>query len=125
MIQKTFEIFAPGSSLKRRVVYSLAIVRIILVPVIFLTIYYLFAIVSIINRIVDIEAPVTKLAEQVAVQMLEARRSERNYFLLHDPVYIQESQQATGQIKDLVGQIEDRDPSGRSACQDLLNSVEQ
>jgi len=124
-IQKTFEILAPGSSLKRRVVYSLAIVRIILVPVIFLTIYYLFAIVSIINRIVDIEAPVTKLAEQVAVQMLEARRSERNYFLLHDPVYIQESQQAIAKIKELVGQIQDLDPSQQGASQDLLNSVEE
>jgi len=124
-IQKTFEILAPGSSLKRRVVYSLAIVRIILVPVIFLTIYYLFAIVSIINRIVDIEAPVTKLAEQVAVQMLEARRSERNYFLLHDPVYIQENQQAIGKIKELVGQIKDLDPSEQGASQDLLNSVEE
>ena len=36
-IRKTFEILAPGSSLKRRVAYSLAIVRLILGPVIFLT----------------------------------------------------------------------------------------
>jgi CHASE3 domain sensor protein len=125
MIQKTFKILAPGSSLKRRVVYSLAIVRIILVPVIFLTIYYLFEIVAIVNRIVDIDAPATKLAEQIAVQMLEARRSERNYFLLHDPVYIQENQQAMGKIQHLVGQIEDLDPSERSDSQDLLKSVEQ
>ena len=125
MIQKTFKILAPGSSLKRRVVYSLAIVRIILVPVIFLTIYYLFQIVTIVNNIVDKDAPVTNLAEQIAVQMLEARRSERNYFLLHDPVYIQENQQATGKIKHLVGQIEDLDPSERSDSQDLLKSVEQ
>ena len=124
-IQKTFKILAPGSSLKRRVVYSLAIVRIILVPVIFVTIYYQFEIVSIVNRIVDIDAPATKLADQIAVQMLAARRSERNYFLLHDLVYIQENQQATGKIKDLVGQIEDLDPSCRSNCQDLLKRVEQ
>jgi len=104
-IQKTFKILAPGNSLKRRVVYSLAIVRIILVPVIFLTIYYLFEIVAIVNHIVNVDAPATKLADQIAVQMLTARRSERNYFLLHDPVYIQENQQATGQIKDLVGRL--------------------
>jgi hypothetical protein len=41
-IAKTFKIFTPGSSLKRRVVYGLALVRLILAPVIFLTIYYLF-----------------------------------------------------------------------------------
>ena len=125
MIQKTFKILAPGSSLKRRVVYSLAIVRIILVPVIFLTIYYLFQIVAIVNHIVDKDAPATNLAEQIAVQMLEARRSERNYFLLHDPVYIQENQQATGKIKGMVEQMQLLDPSERSASQDLLKSVEQ
>jgi CHASE3 domain sensor protein len=124
-IQKTFKIFAPGSSLKRRVVYSLAIVRIILAPVIFLTIYYLFEIVAIVNHIVDRDAPATKLADQIAVQMLAARRSERNYFLLHDPAYIQENQKATGEIKDLVRQIEDLDPSCRSDCQDILKSVDQ
>ena len=35
-IGKTLKILAPGSSLKRRVAYSLAIVRLILAPVIFL-----------------------------------------------------------------------------------------
>jgi CHASE3 domain sensor protein len=124
-IQKTFKILAPGSSLKRRVVYSLAIVRIILVPVIFLTIYFLFEIVAIVNHIVDRDAPATKLADQIAVQMLAARRSERNYFLFHDPVYIQENQQAIREIRRLVGQIEDLDPSSQSDCQDLLNNVEQ
>jgi hypothetical protein len=34
-IRKSFKIFAPGSSLRKRVAYSLAIVRLILVPVIF------------------------------------------------------------------------------------------
>lgn len=124
MIEKTFRILAPGSSLKRRVIYSLAIVRIILVPVIFLTIYYLFQIVAIVNHIVDVDAPATKLAEQIAVQMLEARRSERNYFLLHDPAYIQENQQATAKIKDLVGQMERLDPSQRSASKEILQGVE-
>ena len=124
-IQKTFKILAPGSSLKRRVVYSLAIVRIILVPVIFLTIYYLFEIVAIVNHIVDRDAPATKLADQIAVQMLAARRSERNYFLLHDTVYIQENQQAIREIKRLAGEIEDLDPDNRNDCQDLLNSVDE
>ncbi len=125
MIEKTFRILAPGSSLKRRVVYSLAIVRIILVPVIFLTIYYLFQIVAIVNHIVNVDAPVTRLTEQIAVQMLEARRSERNYFLLHDPVYIQENQQATAKINQLVEQMEHLDSGQRSAAQDILKSIER
>ena len=80
---------------------------------------------AILNRIVDIDAPTTKFAGQIAVQMLEARRSERNYFLLHDPMYLQENQQAIGKIKDLVEQIEGLDPSERSACRDILISVGQ
>src|SRR5215831_9235415 len=103
----------------------LAVVRIILVPVIFLTIYYLFEIVAIVNHIVDRDAPATKLADQIAVQMLAARRSERNYFLLHDTVYIQENQQAIREIKRLAGEIEDLDPDNRNDCQNLLNSVDE
>ena len=41
-IRKTFKILAPGNSLRKRVAYSLAIARLILVPVIFLAVYYLF-----------------------------------------------------------------------------------
>jgi hypothetical protein len=40
--RRHFEILAPGSSLRQRVAYSLAIVRLILVPVMFLAVYYLF-----------------------------------------------------------------------------------
>ena len=41
-IRKSFKILAPGSSLRKRVAYSLTIARAILVPVIFLAVYYLF-----------------------------------------------------------------------------------
>ena len=42
-LRRSLKILAPGSSLRRRVAYSLAIVRLVLVPVIFLAVYYLFA----------------------------------------------------------------------------------
>ena len=59
-----FEILAPGSSLRQRVAYSLAIVRLILVPVMFLAFYYLLEMGRIVDRIVNIDAPATQLAEQ-------------------------------------------------------------
>jgi hypothetical protein len=37
-----FAIFTPGTSLRRRVAYSFAIVRLVLAPVILLAVYYLF-----------------------------------------------------------------------------------
>jgi len=38
----------------------------------------------IVDRIVNVDAPVANLAEQASVQMLDARRAERSYFLLRD-----------------------------------------
>src|SRR5579872_1471691 len=104
-LRKSFKIFAPGSSLRRRVAYSLAIVRLILVPVIFLAVYYLFEMGVIVDRIVNVDAPVTRLAEQASVQMLEARRTERNYFLLRDPEYLQANRQSLAQLKETLQEI--------------------
>ena len=87
-LRKSFTILAPGSSLRRRVAYSLAIVRLVLVPVIFLAVYYLFKMGLIVDQIVNVDAPVTNLAEQISVQMSDARRAERSYFLLRDPQYL-------------------------------------
>ena len=88
-IRQSFKILAPGGSLRRRVAYSLAIVRLILGPVILLAVYYLFAMGWIVDRIVNVDAPATTLSEQVSVEMLEARRAERNYLLLRDPAYVE------------------------------------
>ncbi len=123
-IHKTFEILAPGSSLKRRVAYSLAIVRLILAPVIFLTIYYLFMMGGIVNRIVNLDAPATTLAERISVEMLQARRSERNYFLVNDPMYLRTNREAADQIKGLVSQIETLEPGERPVAKDILKSLQ-
>ncbi len=88
---KLFKVFASGPSLRRRVAYSLAIVRLILVPVIFLAVYYLFVMWGIVDRIVSVDAAVAMEAEQASIQMLDARRSERAYFLLHDPADLREN----------------------------------
>ncbi len=95
-------VFARGTSLRRRVAYSLAIVRLILVPVIFLAIYYLFAMGWIMDRIVSVEAPVATLAERASIEMLDARRAERNYFLLHDPQELQANQQAVSSLQQIL-----------------------
>ena len=122
-IGKTLKILAPGSSLKRRVAYSLAIVRLILAPVIFLTIYYLFEMGAIVNRIVNKDAPATTLAQQISVEMLQARRSERNYFLLNDQADLQDNRQAADQIRGLVAQIESLQPAEQDGTKDVLQSL--
>lgn len=102
-VPRPLKVFAPGTSLRRRVAYSLAIVRLILVPVILLAVYYLFAMGWIVDRIVRIDAQVATLAENISIQMLNARRMELNYFLLHDPADLKASRQSL----DAVGQTLD------------------
>src|SRR5215469_6954167 len=104
-IRKTFAILAPGSSLRNRVAYSLAIVRLVLAPVIFLSIYYLFAMGWIVDRIVSVDAPAATLAQQASIQMLEARRAERNYFLLRDPAYLTANQNSLATVTDTLKRI--------------------
>jgi CHASE3 domain sensor protein len=122
-LRKSFKIFTPGSSLRRRVAYSLAIVRLILVPVIFLAVYYLFRMGLIVDRIVSVDAPVTTLAEQVSVQMLNARRAERSYFLLRDPQYVQADRDALAQLRGILGQIRDLAPDEADATGRALGNV--
>src|SRR5260370_32063798 len=88
-IRQSFKILAPGGSLRRRVAYSLVIVRLILVPVIFLAVYYLFSMGWIVDRIVSVDAPATTMSEQVSAEMLEARPAARNHLLLRDPAYLE------------------------------------
>jgi hypothetical protein len=76
-IRRSFQVLAPGSSLRRRVAYSLVIVRLILVPVIFLAVYYLLQIGWILDRIVSFDAPAATFAQQATIEMLDARRAER------------------------------------------------
>src|SRR5258708_28974284 len=83
-IRRSFRVLAPGSSLRRRVAYSLGIVRLILVPVIVLAVYYLIQTGFIIDRLVRYHAPAATLSQQATNEMLYARRAERNYFPLND-----------------------------------------
>ncbi len=96
------KVFARGASLRRRVAYSLAIVRLILVPVILLSIYYLFAVSRIVDRIVSVDAPVATLAQRAYQEMNEARRSERDYLLLHDPADVEENRQSLERLQQIV-----------------------
>lgn len=84
----------------------MALVRLILVPVIFLSVYYLFETGLIVDRIVNVDAPVRTLAEQISVEMSDASRAERNYFLLRDPQYLRANQEAVAQVKKIAGKIE-------------------
>src|ERR1700730_417761 len=122
-IRKSFKIFAPGSSLRKRVAYSLAIVRLILVPVILFAVYYLFAMGRIVDRIVNVDAPAARLAEQASVEMLEARRAVRNYALFPDPEYLQANQKSLTSVRQILVRIGDLEPDEGTIVQQGLRAV--
>jgi CHASE3 domain sensor protein len=122
-IRKSFKIFAPGSSLRKRVAYSLAIVRLILVPLIFLAVYYLFAMGRIVDRIVNVDAPAAKLAAQASIEMLEARRAARNYALFQDPEYLQTNQKSLTSVRQSLVRIGDLEPDEKTTVEQGLQAI--
>ncbi len=103
-------VFTRGVSLRRRVAYSLAVVRLILVPVILLAIYYLFAMRGIVDRIESVDAPTARDAERASIEILNARRTERNYFLLHDPMDLEANRQSLQRLQEIIQACRDREP---------------
>jgi CHASE3 domain sensor protein len=114
-IRKSFQIFAPGGSLRRRVAYSLALVRLILVPVIILAVYYLFKMGFIVDRIVNVDAAAATYAQQASIEMLEARRVERNYLLLRDAANLQANREAVAKAREVFEGIRKLGPDNDSA----------
>lgn len=123
-IRQSFKILAPGGSLRRRVAYSLAVVRLILVPVIFLAIYYLFAMGWIVDRIVNVDAPATTMSEQVSVEMLEARRAERNYLLLRDSAYLGANRASIAKTRETLIEIQKVEPAEQFEAQKALDELQ-
>jgi CHASE3 domain sensor protein len=124
-IRRVFRILAPGSSLRRRVAYSLAVVRVILVPVIVLAVYYLFQIGFIVDHIVSYDAPAATLAQQATIEMLDARRAERNYLLLNDIASLQAVRESVGKIEQILEAIRDLNPSDQELTQRSLDAIHQ
>ena len=122
-IRRSFKVLAPGSSLRRRVAYSLVIVRLILFPVIVLSVYYLLELGWLVDRIVSFDAPSATLAQQASIQMLEARHTERNYLLLYDPASLQASRDSVQKIEQILITIRDLHPSDEALTEQTLDAL--
>ena len=122
-MRRTFSVFAPGISLRRRVAFSLAIVRLILAPVILIAVFYLFEMGWIVDRIVSVDAPAATLAQQASIQMLEARRAERNFFLLYDSADVKGNQESLAALSGSLNQIRNLQPEEQSTVDSALYAV--
>src|ERR1700730_8575413 len=123
-MRKTFAIFTPATSLRRRVLYSFALVRLVLAPVILLAVYYLFQMGWIVDRIVSVDAPAATLAQQASIQMQEARRAERNYFLLRDIAYVNTNHDLLGEVTNTLTKIRNLEPEEGAASQKVLEATQ-
>jgi nitrogen fixation/metabolism regulation signal transduction histidine kinase len=122
-IRRSFQVLVPGASLRRRIAYSLAIVRLILVPVIVLSVYYLLQIGWLVDRIVSFDAPAATLAQQASIEMLQARHTERNYLLLYDPSSLQANRDSIQKMEQILTAIRDLHPSDQAVTQQALDAL--
>jgi CHASE3 domain sensor protein len=124
-IRKVFKVLAPGSSLRRRVAYSLAVVRLILVPVIFFAVYYLLVVGRIVERIVSFDAPAATLSQQASIEMLEAKRAGRNYLLLYDPSSLQANRESIAKLQQILRAIRDLNAADQPLTDRALEALRQ
>jgi len=123
-MRKTFAIFTPGTSLRRRVLYSFAIVRLVLAPVILLAVYYLLQMGSIVDRIASVDAPAASLSQEASIEMLEARRAERNYSLLRDTADVNRNHNLLVEVTDILTKIRNLEPREQAAVHKALESID-
>jgi CHASE3 domain sensor protein len=63
------------------------------------------------------------MAEQVSVEMLEARRAERNYLLLRDSAYLEANRNSIGKMRETLGQIQNLAPEEQPATRKALDEL--
>jgi len=77
----------------------------------------------IVDRIVNVDAPAAKLAEQAAIEILEARRAARNYVLFQDQEYLREHQKSLTNVRQILVRIRDLEPDEETIVQKDLDAV--
>jgi nitrogen fixation/metabolism regulation signal transduction histidine kinase len=122
--QRLPRVFARSRSMRRRVAYSLGIVRLILVPVILLAVYYLFRMGWIVDRIVSVDASVAMQAERASLVMLDAQRTERSYFLLHDQEDFKANQQTIESLREMIESLRDVQSQEANAIENMQTDLE-
>src|ERR1700722_12719834 len=75
-------------------------------------------------RIVNTEEPAARLPEQASIETLEARRAERNYFLLRDESSVERNHESVAKVSQTLQKIRalqaEEDTSTSAGLTDLL-----
>jgi methyl-accepting chemotaxis protein len=78
---------------------------------------------SILDRVVNVDAPAGAMAQRASVEILEARRTERSYFLLRDPAYLQAHTDAVSRAKGILGDIRKLEPREQASVQKVTDDI--
>jgi methyl-accepting chemotaxis protein len=89
-----------------------------------LAVYYLFQMGWIVDRIVSVDAPAATLAQQASIQMQEARRAERNYFLLRDTAYVNTNHNLLAGVTNTLTNIRILEPDEEATTQEVLEATQ-
>ena len=81
--------------MRGRIGLGITVSRLIFLPVIFLSIYYIAGMVTATNRIATVDAKVGQLAGQIAQEVDEMRKAQKNYVLLNDPISLRKIRESS------------------------------
>ncbi|HTB94962.1 MAG TPA: hypothetical protein VK728_19170 [Candidatus Sulfotelmatobacter sp.] len=75
------------------------------------------------DRIANTDAPAAKLAEQAAIETMEARRAARNYVLLQDADYLQANQNSLTSVRQILVNVGELEPEDEAIVRQGLDAV--
>jgi methyl-accepting chemotaxis protein len=78
----------------------------------------------IVDRIVNVDAPAATLAQQASILMQEARRAERNYFLLRDTAYVTTNHVLLVEVTDTLAKIRNLEPEENATTQEVFAATQ-
>lgn len=93
------------NSAKNQIRIILFLVAILCLTISFISLLYINEMSNRIKMIVDEDAKMADLGEYLSIQMLEARRDEKNFVIYQDTVYIQNNIQKIDQMHKIIAGI--------------------
>jgi CHASE3 domain sensor protein len=79
---------------------------------------------SIVDRIVNVDAPMATLAERISLEMLDARRAERNYFLVYEPAELESNRQALSRMQQIIDTCRRLQPEERNTLEYIRSQAQ-
>jgi nitrogen fixation/metabolism regulation signal transduction histidine kinase len=100
----------PGR-IRTRIMLAMLLSSALVAPVIILSLFYISQINHLLDRIVNVDVELIRLADDVTVTFLDTRRSEKNFLLYRDSAYLAAARVGADRVDTICakGRVLDRD----------------